>query len=235
MGFDCAVAAGPHGGNFDRFPETRKKPLIDSSYGHLINSQVRKDKEGNMKRFMLFFTCFMLLWSMAFAQAGSIGLFSNTAGTDCNIYDQAPSLVTIYVVHVYTPGATSARFLVDDVSGGHQLTLLSYAPAYTHYGDCTISAYGLGCLIEYGNCITSPNVILTISYFGEGTTPPCSYIQITEDLTASPPGIYVMDCASPPNLLTATGGDVVINPDASCMCNIPTKTTSWGLIKVLYK
>jgi hypothetical protein len=35
--------------------------------------------------------------------------------------------------------------------------------------------------------------------------------------------------------LTATGGDVVINPIEGCFCDIPVEETSWGQIKSLYK
>jgi hypothetical protein len=33
----------------------------------------------------------------------------------------------------------------------------------------------------------------------------------------------------------ATGGDIVVNPDGSCMCDIPVESTTWGKIKELYK
>ncbi|MCK4776515.1 MAG: hypothetical protein KAT30_17080, partial [Candidatus Krumholzibacteria bacterium] len=75
-----------------------------------------------------------------------------------------------------------------------------------------------------------------IDYFAQGLSPPCSYIQVVADpLAYDPPGIQVADCAFPPNVVNATGGDVVVNPDASCMCNIPVEETTWGKVKALYR
>jgi hypothetical protein len=78
-------------------------------------------------------------------------------------------------------------------------------------------------------------MILTIQFFAQGLSGPCSYCQVMADPTATPPGIYVTDCSSPPLLLNATGGDVVINPIPGCFCNIPVEETSWGQIKSLYQ
>ncbi len=182
-----------------------------------------------MKKILLLSVSLLFIASLAFAQAGSIGLFINLEGTNCDVYDY-PGIVLIYVVHVYTPGATAAQFRV--VCGwGAEFSLLSEAvtPPYISSGNSQT-----GIAIAYGTCVASPNMILTLSYFAQGLSKACSYCQVMDDLTVGPPGIYVADCASPPNLLTATGGDVVINPDATCMCNIPVEETSWGHVKALY-
>lgn len=188
-----------------------------------------------MKRFMLLSIGLLLVSSLAFAQTGSIGLFSDVMGTNCDVYDSAPGLVLVYVVHVYTPGATASQFIVADM-WGNTMTYLSEAVTapYIKIGTCAGPA-ATGCAIAYGGCVGSPNMILTLQYFASGTTPTCSYLQVMADPSATPPGIYVTDCADPPNLLTATGGDVVLNPDATCMCDIPVEETSWGQIKSLYQ
>ena len=91
------------------------------------------------------------------------------------------------------------------------------------------------CAIAYGGCYASPNLILTIHYFGNGITPTCSLIKVMPDPSATPPGIYVTDCADPPILGGAVGNAMVINPVPGCGCDIPVEQTSWGQIKSLYQ
>jgi hypothetical protein len=184
-----------------------------------------------MRKLLLLSLVILCVSSFAFAQPpGSIGLFADPGATTCDVYD-VPGLLLIYVVHVYTPGATGAQFRVV-CAWGANLTYLSDAvtPPYISIGNSQT-----GIAIAYGMCVPSPNMILTLQFFAQGLSGPCSYCQVMEDPTANPPGIYVTDCASPPNLLTATGGDVVINPEPGCYCNIPIEETSWGQIKSLYK
>ena len=189
-----------------------------------------------MKRFMLLSVGLLLVAGLAFAQGGSIGLFSTPAPVNCDVYD-IPGVIMVYVVHVFSPGATAAQFIVNDVSWGNLMIFLAEAatPPYIKIGTCTMSGGGGGCAIAFGMCVPSPNMMLTITYFAQGMTGPCSYIQVMADPSAMPPGIYVTDCSSPPILLNATGGDVVVNPDATCMCNIPVEETTWGQIKSLYQ
>lgn len=187
-----------------------------------------------MKRFVLLSIGLLLVSSLAFAQPGSIGLFSNVGGTNCDVYDTVPGLVLVYVVHVYTPGATASQFRVAS-NWGNAMTYLSEAVTapYIKIGTC----YGNGCAIAYGSCRPSPNMILTLQFFASGLTPPCSYLQVMPDISTVPAktSVLVTDCASPPLLLNATGGDVVINPVEGCFCDIPVEETSWGRIKSLYQ
>ena len=185
-----------------------------------------------MKRSLLIAVCLALTASTVVAQLpGSIGLFADKDATNCAVYD-LPELIIVYAIHVYTPGATGAQFMVDHMSWGASLTYLSEISPY----PSVIGNSQTGITISYDGCLSSPNLILRINFLGSGLSAPCSYIQVVPDPGAVPPGIYVTDCASPvPNLLTATGGDVVVNPDASCMCDIPVQETTWGQVKALYR
>lgn len=191
-----------------------------------------------MKKALMVAFCLLLVAGSVFAQGGQIGLFSDVFGTNCNVYDAAPGLVVVYVVHVYAIGATAAQFSVDDVTwSGGAMTPLAEAVTnpFIKIGTCANSLGGTGCAIAYGGCYASPNMILTIQYFGSGLTPNCRYIQVMPDPSATPPGIYVTDCSDPPLLMGADGGAMVINPDPTCLCDIPVEETSWGQIKSLYK
>ena len=185
-----------------------------------------------MKKALLLSITILCISSLAFAQPGGIGVFADPMGTSCDLLDAAPGLVLIYVVHVYSPGATASQFSVLE---SHAMTYLSEAVTapYIKIGTCT-GAFA-GCAIAYGGCYPSPNMILTLQYFASGITPPCGYIKIREDVAAGKTDVLVTDCADPPNLLVATGGEGFINNDGSCPCNIPVEETSWGQIKSLYK
>jgi hypothetical protein len=165
---------------------------------------------------------------------GSIGLFADPGATICDVSDQYPSGVRrIYVVHVNTPGAYGAQFRVDHVSWGANLTYLTESVTWPYVA---VGSSITGIQIGYGGCIPSPNMIMYIDFWGSGQSPPCSYIQVVPHLTATPPGILVPDCNYPDfNLVNATGGDVVVNPDASCHCDIPVHETTWGQVKALYQ
>ncbi len=186
-----------------------------------------------MKRVLLIYLCFLVAASMAFSQPpGSIGVFADNTATICDVYDQAPGLLQLHVVHVYTPGATAAQFKLDCTSWGPTgWTYLGEAWPYT----TTIGNTQTGAAVAYGACLSGPIYLVAVQYYVQGLTPPCSFCQIVADPTATPPGIYVADCSDPPNVVTATGGDVVINPVEGCFCNIPAQETSWGQLKAFYK
>jgi hypothetical protein len=186
---------------------------------------------------MLLAVSILAMASMVFAQAGSIGVFSDPAATSCDITDAAAGLLLVYVVHVNAPAATGGQFMVEVDAGftGSYLSEAVTAP-YLKIGTCA-GPTATGCAIAYGGCIASPaNMILTIQYFGSGTSTPCAMFHIVEDPSADPPGIYMTDCADPPNLLIATGGEAIVNFDGvNCdACNVPNEETSWGKIKAIY-
>ena len=65
-----------------------------------------------MKRILLL-TCFVILGATAVsAQTGAVCIFSDAAGTECNILDTG-ALVQVYIVHSNTPGATASQFRLD--------------------------------------------------------------------------------------------------------------------------
>jgi len=190
-----------------------------------------------MKKALLLTIAILCVASLAFAQAGagSVGVFADPAGTVCNLYDSAPGLFLAYVVHVYAPGATASQFRVTSNNAMTYLSEAVTAP-YIKIGTCA-GPSGFGCAIAYGGCYPSPIMILTLQYFASGISPQCSYFKVEPDISVTPPKADVLatDCASPPNLLIATGGTAYINPNATCECDVPVEETSWGQIKSLYK
>ena len=182
-----------------------------------------------MKKVALLTVAMLCVASLAFAQAGSIGIYGDALGTDCYISDSIPGLLNVYVVHVNTPAATASQFSVPTPACFLAPFLSSSSPFPVAIGNPAT-----GIAIGYGGCFTGPIHVLTLQYFAQGLTGPCCFIDVFPDVTLS--DIQVVDCAS--NLLAATALNGVVNGDGSCECGIPptvpTQDTTWGQMKALY-
>ena len=69
-----------------------------------------------MKRIVLLSLALMSIASMAFAQAGVIGAYTDELGTDCQIAD-VPGLVTVYLIQTGTAGSTAVQFAIQNANG----------------------------------------------------------------------------------------------------------------------
>jgi len=164
----------------------------------------------------------------ALGQAGSIGIFADPQGTDCNLVDVIPGLVSFYVVHVYSSGTTASHFYAPQPAclNGIYLSTMCIYPI----GPCdaqTDVAQG------YGFCMTGSMHVATIAYFLNGLTTPCCHYPVLPSPYSATGEILVVDCAD--NLLAASGGEGIINPTPECMCDVSTAPSTWGRVKALYK
>jgi hypothetical protein len=179
---------------------------------------------------------FVLVAGLVSAQPGRIQVSANQALTSCDIVD-APGLVSVFIYHINTSGATGSQFIVEK-TGGAGITYLSetVTAPYLKIGTCA-GPTATGCAIAYGQCLTGPFLILTLSYIGSGTSAPCGGFAILADPSADPPGLYVTDCQGIPNLLIGLGSTASIANDGSCPCPpiVPVEDTSWGQIKAIYQ
>ena len=183
-----------------------------------------------MKKTLLFTLVLMLSASMAFAQGGSIGVFSDTGGASCNLTDAAPGLLSFYVVHVLTPGASASQFIAAAPACMLGATYLSDSAPFS----VTIGSSQTGVAIGYGACLSAPIHCLTINFFAGGTSSTCCIYEVTADPLVTSGEIEIVDCDE--NLLFGVGQSGVINADATCACVdiIPVQESSWGQIKSLY-
>jgi hypothetical protein len=171
-------------------------------------------------------TVFLLLTSPTFAQLpGSIGIFSEPNLTDCNFYDFT-SLVYVYMVHVYTDGATGARFKLD--VSGTGWTHLSDAWEVTVLDGTSTS----GVLLQYPYCDSHP-VLLGFASFAGGSAPICTEIGIVAHPAVASGRIEATDCQG--RIFYPTGGRGVASPLPSCSCSVPVEETTWGAIKGQYR
>ena len=184
-----------------------------------------------MKRLVLLTLVILGVSSLAFGQAnpGSIGVFIDQAGTDCNIPDAGPpGILPVYMVHVGSNGAQASMWMLD-----------TPPPTLTYVGESSpfsviIGSTLTGISIAYASCYTSPFLVATVNFFATGATPACAYLSIIPNPSAENGLLEIIDCSLVKHELTA-GGQAVINSDGSCDCNVATQETSWGGIKSLYK
>jgi hypothetical protein len=172
----------------------------------------------------------MVCASMAFAQAGGIGIYVDTpAYTSCSFTDAAAALVPTYVVHKLCPGATASQFMVVP-GGGWNCTFTGEIIAV----PTSIGSSLAGLSAAYGGCLASDILISTINWFCAGTSPACAYLEVVPDPAAPTGTIEVVDCAFIKHV--GVGSMLFVNPGAGCgrACGLPTSETSWGQIKSIY-
>jgi hypothetical protein len=186
-----------------------------------------------MKKFVLTVMAVVAIASPAFAQSGDISSYSDAAGTSCNITDASVSVLSVYLLHKHTSGATASQFTVTP-AGGAVLTYLSVAEAP---GMLRIGNANDDMSLAYGGCITGDFLIATVTYLGSGTSAPCSRITLTPAPSSAIPGeLAMVDCASPSGNLAVPGNGVaIINPNVTCQCDVPVQAKTWGSIKALYR
>jgi hypothetical protein len=186
-----------------------------------------------MKKVVLLAVVGLFAASLAFAQTGlgSVGIFGDPMGTNCNLLDQGgPGVKLYYVVHVLTTGASASQYMAK-VPACMTGTGAMYL-ADTNPFPVTLGNSQTGVAVAYGGCRVGPINTQIIQVFGMGLTPPCCRWYVVGDPVVSPQ-VQVSDC----NFVVwpATGGQGVINPDGSCQCSIPTQDTTWGQVKALYE
>jgi hypothetical protein len=174
----------------------------------------------------------MLSSSLAFAQNGSIGIFSDAGASLCNLYDTGPALLTVYVFHVGAIGATASQFKVEWDPNTFTATKVGENYNFT----LTLGSFQYGISFAYQTCLSGTFALGDISFFGSGTSQTCALIQVVPDPAAIPAGsIWTVDCTLPNgNLVAVNGGAIRVNPDPTCECTTPAQESSWGQIKALY-
>jgi hypothetical protein len=180
-----------------------------------------------MKKALLLTFALMLGASLAFAQGGSIGLYKDTAGTDCWLNDTTSGLTPYYVVHLNTTAASAAEFSAPKPACV-MATFLSDAAVY----PVTVGGSQTGVSIGYGSCKAAPIHILTLNFFTMGMTPQCClYPVLPHPVNGGP---WMVDCSN--NQLPAAARIAVVNGNLTCTCEIvPTEETTWGGVKALYE
>jgi hypothetical protein len=165
-----------------------------------------------MKATLFLVVTIVLCASQAFGQAGTIALYSDAAGADCDIVDSGPGMVSVYVIHTGTPGSMSSRWAAPKPACMTGATWIND----TEVMPVTIGDSQTGVAIGYGGCVAGPIHILTINYFAQGLTGTCCEYWVIPDPAAPSGEIEVSDCV--PNTIYGQSALATINGDGSCPC-----------------
>jgi hypothetical protein len=160
---------------------------------------------------------------------GYISIRGDQFGNQCEIYDQVPGLLSIYVVHTNTTGATASQWMAPMPNCMVGATYLADQPVFgVNLGN---SQTGIG--IGYGQCLTGPIHILTMLFFGAGLSSSCCRYDVYADPSVASGQIEVVDCNA--TLQITTGSPGFLNPNQNCACGLlPVEETTWGRVKSLY-
>ncbi|UCH85632.1 MAG: BACON domain-containing protein [Candidatus Latescibacterota bacterium] len=163
-----------------------------------------------MSRIIIIAVAALAVAGAAVAQNGAICLFADPAGTDCNLTDETPGMLNIYVVHTLMPGATASQFWAPKPACMVGATWLSDVKPF----PVTLGDSQTGVAVGYGGCQPSPLHILTIVYQTSGTTQAdCAYFVRPHPNVDS---IEAADCNE--NIVIPGGGKIYINSDLDCLC-----------------
>ena len=178
-----------------------------------------------MKKALLLTAVMLLGASVAFGQAGYIGLFADQAGTDCFLPDLVPGLTPYYAVH-----------MAAVVTGSQWAAPVPTCYLSTYLNDTnvfpvTVGNSQAGVSIGYGACLTSPIHCLTLNAYTVGVTPACCQWDVGPDPNVG--GVFAVTC----DFVTvpASGAMAMVNGNTvDCPCSNPTEETTWGKVKSLY-
>ena len=185
-----------------------------------------------MKKVLLLTIIVMCSASLVFAQTERIGIFADATGAveSCAISDAAAGLLSLYVVHIGTAGATASQFKAPMPACMTGSSYLSDSSPFA----VTIGNSQTGVAIGYGACLVAPIHVLTINIFAGGASEACCIYRVMADESVASGEIETVDCDE--NLLFAVGQSGTINGNTSCPCAgiVPAQESSWGKIKSLY-
>jgi hypothetical protein len=153
------------------------------------------------------------------AQVGTIAVFSDNAGINCNITTPpANQLMQVYVVHVNPVGISACNFSAPKPSCFNASWLSD-----TNVFAVVIGNTQVGISIGYGACKTTTTHLVTMNFLTLGTTPPCCEYPVLADPNSASGQIELADCYF--EVVYGVGGTGIVNGNSSCPCgdaNYPT-------------
>lgn len=129
------------------------------------------------------------------AMGGTIGVYATPDGSAGKLYDTG-GLVTVYVVHDVPEGARALEFSVDAPNGWRLTGSRSEFPL-------SIGDVNSGISIAYGECLTGPVTVMTLTYRSPGNVSPGAAFKVQAH-PHSPDAIQVVDCEN--NILEIAHG-----------------------------
>ncbi len=166
-----------------------------------------------------------------------IGVSSSPMLYACDIEDNAPGLLEVFVVYTGL-AANGITFAAPMPACADQWVYLQDS----HVFGTTTGDSQTGVSVDFGTCLSGPVHVLTIQYFAIGTTPPCCVYPV---LPVSGSEVEAVACDG--SAVTVTRLCNYINQDPNCGCVVlgpifflcpavvvPVESTTWGRVKALY-
>lgn len=147
-------------------------------------------------------------------------------GLNCEVYDVAGEMFTIYIVHTDTPGSIGLQFAAPKPSC---MTDATYIGDTTNF-PVSIGTSQTGMAVAYGACLAGPVVVMGINFFGSGMSEPCCEYPIAGDPKSASGKIEIVDCWQ--QIEIAGSLPAIVNPDATCPCGV--RKSTWGGLRSLY-
>ena len=157
-----------------------------------------------------------------------IGLYGDHAGTLNVVYDVAPGPIEIFVVQtVYIePTVSAVRFMAPP------------PPCFTatYLGDTyyhpVIGNSQTGAWVIYGPCASGTVLVMTITFFGHGTSGHCCWYGL-QPYPGS--GDIESEMCGSTGWYWTHGEGIYISTDPSKNCGTPVEQSTWGGIKAMYR
>jgi len=180
-----------------------------------------------MKRILLFTCVLVYSATMALAGPGTIGIFADPAGMNCNLPDPGPQLTMYYIVHVGTTGAAGVTYSAPKPTCSTAMWLsdankFSYTVGSSHYGVTVY--YDTACRVGSIH-------VQTIVYITDGLTPNCCNYPVLPNPMEGRLAAVTCDFET---WVPITGGIGIVNAGPTCNCDVPLDETTWGNVKALY-
>jgi hypothetical protein len=144
---------------------------------------------------------------------------------DRMICDVTPGPLYIYLICAWPTGSTAVEFSAPKPSCFTGV-YLGDTPVF----PVTIGNSQYGVSVGFGACRTPPVHVLTMMYYGYGTTPAdCVYETIEHPVVG---WVSIVDCNF--NQFQASRGGNFVNPPEAGCGTIPVETMTWGQVKSLF-
>jgi hypothetical protein len=184
---------------------------------------------------MLILTCTLLALGTPPAAAnpipvtpwGDLDLYADPQGMNEVIWDTPPGgLRLVYVVHMGNPlgGATGCQF-----SAPMPACFTGVYLSDSNIFPVVIGTSQTGAAVGYGACRSYPIHVMTIAFFGYGTTPECCFWWVQPDPNVG--DVLAGDCNY--GVVSVTGGATIFNPSENG-CPTSEESSTWGKVKSLY-
>jgi hypothetical protein len=168
--------------------------------------------------------------------AGRIYLFADPYPSLCEVVDAGPGTVNVYVFHVPSsavPAFSGSAFKLGSSEGFTGVfQSVEYPGDLFAYGDIV----GGGVAVGYFLCRFESFLIATVTYTTFGTSADCSSIMVLPYDESGIVEVVSCDGGATPALVA---GRMVVNPTFSCWdecgLSVPTRETTWGAVKALYR